>query len=69
MNKKPRNSSKNLKMRKSNCQNSEDLIFAKIAIYVEKYTTGQLCTKFEDFILIYEAMTAKNKFDLLLAMN
>ena len=30
---------------------------------------GHLCTKFEEFILIYEAMIAKNGFDLLLAVN
>ena len=28
-----------------------------------------MCTKFEEFILIYEAMIAKNGFDLLLAVN
>ena len=30
---------------------------------------GHLCTKFEEFILTYEAMIAKNGFDLLLAVN
>ena len=52
-------------------------IFAKIlkiflqknGTYVEKYTAGQLCTKFEEFIWIYEAMIKKNGFDLLLAVN
>ena len=34
-----------------------------------KYTAGHLCTKFEEFILIYEAMISKNGFDLLLAVN
>ena len=28
-----------------------------------------MCTKFEESILIYEAMIAKNRFDLLLAVN
>ena len=36
---------------------------------VEKYTAGHLCTKFEEFILIYEAVIARNRFDLLLAVN
>ena len=30
---------------------------------------GHLCTKFEEFILIYEAMAAKNEFDLHMAVN
>ena len=34
-------------------------------LYVEKYAVGHLCTKFEGFIFIYEAMIVKNKFDLL----
>ena len=33
------------------------------------YTVGHPCTKFEECILIYEAMIAKNEFDLLLAVN
>ena len=37
--------------------------------YVKKYTTGHLWTKFEELIMIYEAMIAKNGFDLLLAVN
>ena len=41
----------------------------KNGTYVEKYTAGHLCTKFEEFIFIYEAMIAKNRFDLLLAVN
>ena len=56
-------------MHKNNRQNSENNIFTKNGTYVEKYTAGQLCTKFEEFILIYEAIIAKNGFDLLLAVN
>ena len=56
-------------MHKNNCQNSENNIFTKNGTYVERYTAGHLCTKFEEFILIYEAMIAKNWFDLLLAEN
>ena len=43
--------------------------FSKNGTYAEKYIAGHLCTKFEEFILIYEAMIAKNGFDLLLAVN
>ena len=57
------------KIHKNNRQNSENYIFTKNRTYVEKYTAGHLCTKFEEFILIYEAMIAKNRFDLLLAVN
>ena len=57
------------KTHKNNRQNSENDIFTKNGTYVEKYTAGHLCTKFEEFILIYEAMIAKNRFDLLLAVN
>ena len=53
----------------NNCQNSENIIFTKNGLYVEEYTAGHLRTKFEEFILIYEAMIAKNGFDLLLAVN
>ena len=56
-------------MHKNNRQNSENYIFTKNGTYVEKYTAGHLCTKFEEFILIYETMIAKNRFDLLLAVN
>ena len=57
-------------MRKNNRQNSENRIFEKKnGTYVEKYTEGYLCTKFERFILIYQFMIAKNEFDLLLAVN
>ena len=31
----------------------------KTGIYVKKYTTGHLSTKFEDIILIYEAVIAR----------
>ena len=57
------------KTHKNNRQNSETNFFTKSGIYVEKYTAGHLCTKFEEFIFIYEAMIAKNRFDLLLAVN
>ena len=53
----------------NNRQNSEDNIFTKNGTYVDVYTAGHLYTKFEEFILIYEAMIAKNRFDLLLAVN
>ena len=56
-------------MHKNNRQNSENNIFTLNGPYVEKYTAGHLCTKFKEFILIYEAMIAKNGFDLLLAVN
>ena len=56
-------------MHKNNRQNSEINIFTKNRTYFEKYTADHLCTKFEEFILIYEAMIAKNRFDLLLAVN
>ena len=56
-------------MHKNNRQNSENNIFTQNGTYDEKYTAGHLCTKFEEFILIYEAMIAKNEFDLLLAVN
>ena len=57
------------KTHKNNRQNSQNNIFTKNGTYVEKYTAGHLFTKFEEFILIYEAMIAKNRFDLLLAVN
>ena len=57
------------KTHKNNRQNSENDIFTKNGNYVKRYTAGHLCTKFEEFILIYEAMIAKNGFDLLLAVN
>ena len=56
-------------MRKNNRQNSENIIFTKNGTFVERYTAGHLCTKFEKFILIYEAMIAKNGFDQLLTVN
>ena len=56
-------------MRKNYRQSSENNIFTKNGTYVEEYIAGYLCTKFEEFILIYEAMIAKNGFDLLLAVN
>ena len=57
------------KTHKNNRQNSENNIFTKNGTYVEKYTAGHLCAKFEEFILVYEAMVVKNGFDLLLAVN
>ena len=45
-------------MHKNNRQNSENNIFTKNGTYVEEYTAGHLRTKFEKFILIYEAMIA-----------
>ena len=57
------------KTHRNNRQNSENKISTKNGVYVYKYTAGHLCTKFEEFILIYEAMIAKNGFDLLLAVN
>ena len=56
-------------MHKNNRQNSENIILTTNRTYVERYTAGHLCTKFEEFILIYEAMIAQNGFDLLLAVN
>ena len=32
------------------------IFLQKNGTYVEKYTAGHLCTKFKEFILIYEAM-------------
>ena len=56
-------------MHKNNRQNSENNILTKNGTYVHSYTAGHLCTKFDEFILIYEAMIANNGFDLLLAVN
>ena len=56
-------------MRKNNRQNSENNIFTKNGTYIKKYTAAHLRTKFEEFILISEAMIAKNEFDLLWAVN
>ena len=53
--------------RKNNRQSFENMIFTKNGIYAGKYTAGHPCTNFEEFILIYEAMIAKNEFDLLWA--
>ena len=60
---------KKSKTHKNIRQNSENNIFTKNGTYVEKYTAGHLYTKFEEFILIYEAMIAKYRFDLFLAVN
>ena len=60
---------KKSKTRTNNRQNSENDIFTKNGTYVENYTAGHLCTKFEEFILIHEALIAKNGFDILLAVN
>ena len=56
-------------MHKNNRQNSENKNFTKHETYVEKYTAGHTNTKFDKFILNYEAIIAKNEFDLLLAVN
>ena len=56
-------------MHKNNRQNYEKNFVAKNGTYVERYTAAHVCTKFEEFILIYEAVMAKNGFDLLLAVN
>ena len=44
-------------------------MFCKKGTYVKKYTVGHLYAKFEGFVLIYEAMIAKNGFDLLFAVK
>ena len=44
-----------------------EIIFAKKRNLCRE--AGHLWTKFEGFILIYEAMIAKNEFDILLAVN
>ena len=46
---------------KNNRQNSENYIFAKQNWFSEIYR--KLHAKFEGYILIYEAMTAKSEFD------
>ena len=55
------------KTRKTNRQNYENTIYARLGTLVEKDAAGHLCTKCEEFILIDEAMIAKNMFGLLLA--
>ena len=45
------------------------IFFTKKGTYVKKYTAGHPWTKFEEWIMIYEAMIAKNGFDVLLAVN
>ena len=45
------------------------IFFSKNGTDVEEYTAGHLCIKFEEFILIYEAMIAINGFGLFLAVN
>ena len=67
--KKARKTSKNPKRKEIIAKILKIIFFTKNGTYVEKYTAGHLCTKFEEFILIYEAMIAKNRFDLLLAVN
>ena len=57
--KKARKTFKKSKTRKNNCQNSKNNIFTKNVTYAEKYTAGHMCTKFEEFILIFVAMIAK----------
>ena len=55
------------KTRKTNRQNHENAIYARLGTLVETDAAGQLCTKCEEFILIDEAMIAKNMLSLLLA--
>ena len=50
-------------------QNSENKIFFNKKPYVQKYAAGNIRTKYEGSILIYEAMIAKNEFDLLWTVN
>ena len=45
------------------------MIFANNGACVEKYTSGHLRIKFEEFTLIYKATIAKIEFDMLLAIN
>ena len=66
--KRPQNFPK-CKTQKNNPQNSKNTIFTKKGTYVEKYTAGHLCTKFEEFTFIYKATIAKIQFHLLLALN
>ena len=64
----PKNFTKS-ETRKNNYPNSENTIFTKTGTNVEKYTTGHLRTKLEEFTLNYKATIAKIEFDLLLAVN
>ena len=61
--------SKHVEKSPENFEKSKKIFFTKNGTYVKKYIAGHLCTKFEEFVLIYEAMIAKNGFDLLLAVN
>ena len=45
------------------------IIFLQKTELMSRSTAGHLCTKSEEFIFIYEAMIAKNRFDLLLDVN
>ena len=51
---------KNPKRAKISAKISKMRFLQKNRTYVDKYTVGHLHTKFEEFILIYEAMIAKN---------
>ena len=57
------------KTRKKIRQNSKNKIFAKNGTYVKEAPERYICTKFEEFILIYGAMNAKIQSDLLLAVK
>ena len=66
MQKKARKTSES-KTRKNNHQNSEkEMFYEKRKLCREVYSRLPICTEFEGFILIYEAMVAKREFDLLL---
>ena len=45
------------------------MIFPKKRNLGQEVYSGHLWNKFEEVILIHEAMIAKNKFELLLAVN
>ena len=71
MYKKVRKTSQKFKAHKNYRQNWKNKVFSKKkkGILVEQYAAGHLCTKFEGFILIYEAMIVKYEFDLLLSVK
>ena len=57
--KKARKTSKNPKRTKIMAKIPKMIFLQKNGTYVKKYTAGHLCTQFEEFIFIYEAMIAK----------
>ena len=54
---------------KHNRHDSKNMTFVQNGPSVNKDKVDHLCTKFEEFILIYEAMMAKNKCDLFSAVK